>query len=912
MTSQSALPLTWGTTLSDVVDTDHAAYGFLTQDGSCPVDRDLRGIRETKSGTWIQNRKQTYSTSLDHQVLVGSDVIYEILNESLAVSQHMMGLFADHNKQSQRWNYFDPSSMSAEEYKIQALSAEYESALFKNTYTKDRSFKKEPRLLKTTYSFGLQLFGASELVLNPAFLESRTDPIDDLSNRVTFDFGFFLGRLSRSEMKKRPSGRFWIHASYIQDANDGGYNLDADASWFCMTMPNDGNPEILVLKYSELKSLPVSLAAPWCIWATYAGECKQDSTFKRLQANLLDQVARQLPFRFFGPVFSYWAHLWMFVYGLNASEVGDFHQKNVRRVLMQLMMQRSKPAFMSAVFHDILFKWNYARTLTSFMMEKLDSLGRPVQKDTGNTVVEDLESLKLSKGFYKNLWRTIEGECGQILEQIDIPPDPEWGVIDLEDFDANTFDTNLGHNSPAGLVSTIVGVSTLSYRLYKDLDDINVIHTISAQIAKLSVDTIKGYWVKYEVDSSDIFIQTASRCAFPKTKIWDMVIKDKLCLVDPDNLGFPINQLVSTAPSNQFGYDVKNMVDEMDRKEPDWPAMVDTRRVKNHKDLHDEITKIYNAIKYKPTPISLEVSYPFMPSHRVPIPGTSYVLVAAKDTNEIREWGQKQGHCVGSYADRVVNAETCILGIFDTKTNDWAAHIQLQRVPPSLEQCCEYIANVDFWTGGGSDINTKNRYNLRAFTSIHLLEQRFKIQIQTVLGLSRWNGYRAPEMAQFDPIKTPWGTLTHSLDKVTGTATPDLQSRIAKIMEKFFANTSPLDFVDASYPKMIAANAVIGEKKGKEVKEVLVEWGSGPPEITINQFYGKHNASVDDKLCREVSLALGDLIAKFYMPKRLQDMIDAEIELYLEELRQNYTFVPRPTFFTGVSTEEKALLSAGA
>lgn len=906
MTSQPALPLTWGTTLSDVIDTDHVAYGFLTQDGSCPVDRDLRGIRETKTGTWIQNRKQTYSTSVDHQVIVGNDVISEILNESLEVSQHFVGLFAEFVNQRQRWKDLDPSSMVKGLYDTHRIVYTAEESLHANSLSVRNSLKPS-----VSIGFITKLFGSNAVVLNPAFLNSHIDPIDDLSNRVTFDFGFFLDRLSRSEMKKRPNGRFWIHASYIQDANDGGYNLDLNTSWFCITMPNGGNKEILVLKYSELSTLPASLAAPWCIWATYAGECKQDSTFKRLQANLLDKVARELPFRFFGPVFSYWAHLWLFVYGLHCTGIGELAQKNVRRVLMQLMMQRSKPAFMSAVFHDILFKWNYGNSLIVFNSE-VDAQGNLIQRNSGNTVVQDLESLKLSKGFYKNLWRTIEGECGQILEQIDIPPDPEWGVIDLEDFDANTFDTNLGHNSPAGLVSTIVGVSALSYRLYKDLDDINVIHTISAQIAKLSVDTIKGYWVKYEVDSSDIFIQTASRCAFPKTKIWDMVIKDKLCLVDPDNLGFPINQLVSTAPSNQFGYDVKNMVDEMDRKEPDWPAMVDTRRVKNHKDLHDEITKIYNAIKYKPTPISLEVSYPFMPSHRVPIPGTSYVLVAAKDTNEIREWGQKQGHCVGSYADRVVNAETCILGIFDTKTNDWAAHIQLQRVPPSLEQCCEYIANVDFWTGGGSDINTKNRYNLRAFTSIHLLEQRFKIQIQTVLGLSRWNGYRAPEMAQFDPIKTPWGTLTHSLDKVTGTATPDLQSRIAKIMEKFFANTSPLDFVDASYPKMIAANAVIGEKKGKEVKEVLVEWGSGPPEITINQFYGKHNASVDDKLCREVSLALGDLIAKFYMPKRLQDMIDAEIELYLEELRQNYTFVPRPTFFTGVSTEEKALLSAGA
>lgn len=909
---QPALPLSWGTELSDVISDDHSAYGFLSLNGSCPPDRGLRGIRETSQGAWLQSRDSSYARSLSEEYFNSSLVMNDILKVALDASGHLQTFVVNYAIAEQaKLKSYDISSYSGVASRpqttasIRAIREEVQAKWTENPAgltKKEREFND----LRGSYNnfSNIEINGGwynmvepldlTKVVVRPAFVGYRAEPIDDLANRVITDFGFYLGSYTRDDEEGRKStGRLWIHTEYTQDVNDGGYNIDMASSWFGIKFGPAADHCIVVVKYEEMKHISHFLTMPWVIWSAFCGPCRQDGVFKRLQSNLVDWFARNLTFRYFGPVFSYWTHLWMSVYSIGfrrSQGTNSFTETKLIRMLNQLLIQRSKPAFLSGVIHDMLFMWEWNGPATS-----------------SGSIPEDLKNFGISGGFFKNLWKAIESESFQILDQMDIPPDPEWGVIDLEGMDSADFNKNLGHNGPIGLLSYILGMSFYGYKLLKLFDDINIIHAISAHISKLSKDTIKGYWVGFECGNlNKDFVSAASKCAFPKTKIWDMVIKEDIFLFDPDNPGFHLMDALHLGSKLHtfnagIGQDLVSMVNTLDSKEPEWPTMIETRRVKNRKDFHDEVVKVYNAVKFKPTPIDLTISYPFMPSHRVPVPGTTYELVAAKDTNEIREWGQKQGHCVGSYADRVANAETTILGIWDKKTNDWVAHIQLNPVPATVRTYERAILNDSFIDRAKSnmpliDTNTGNGKGYFDATS-----NSYRLVLPLVLSLGAWGGYKSPNSNHFTPIKVGNKSFTHSLDKVTGTANEDLQRRIAKVISNFAEHTSPLDFMDPAVCARLFALGVMGVR-GQEMK-FEISWNL--TEIRVHQFYGKHNSAVDDKLSKDVSLALGDLIARSYMPKRLQDMIDREISDYLEEVLNKYVAVPKATFFTGFDTSSE-------
>lgn len=126
--------------------------------------------------------------------------------------------------------------------------------------------------------------------------------------------------------------------------------------------------------------------------------------------------------------------------------------------------------------------------------------------------------------------------------------------------------------------------------------------------------------------------------------------------------------------------DVVNMLTQTRAKDPEAPDEIPKRQIKCVQQLHDEVVKIYNATKHKPDPIPTKL-VEWLTSYGLEIEGTKLRFEIPTNTNDIREWGQKQAHCLGSYAQQMAQGQTLIIGVWDEENGQWAGHMQLDVVP---------------------------------------------------------------------------------------------------------------------------------------------------------------------------------------------------------------------------------------
>lgn len=122
--------------------------------------------------------------------------------------------------------------------------------------------------------------------------------------------------------------------------------------------------------------------------------------------------------------------------------------------------------------------------------------------------------------------------------------------------------------------------------------------------------------------------------------------------------------------------DLPGIIQQITARKVKTADKIKTRDVKSIKDYHDEATKVLNAIKHAPIPIEKD-SFKFLEDWGLGIPDTDYEFVVPEDTNEIRTWGQKQNHCIASYADAAMKKQCLILGVRHKESGEWLGHMQL-------------------------------------------------------------------------------------------------------------------------------------------------------------------------------------------------------------------------------------------
>lgn len=143
-------------------------------------------------------------------------------------------------------------------------------------------------------------------------------------------------------------------------------------------------------------------------------------------------------------------------------------------------------------------------------------------------------------------------------------------------------------------------------------------------------------------------------------------------------------------------HDIPNMVLKCESEKDDPLFKIPRSDVKTMKMYHDEVVKIYNTIRFKPTPINRDYTEWITSTKGLKV-DDNLELVLPNDTNDIRTWGQIQGHCIGSYADRAAQGSQILMGVRDRKSKDWVGHLQIQypRLPKkeSLDGTAEPVLN---------------------------------------------------------------------------------------------------------------------------------------------------------------------------------------------------------------------------
>lgn len=178
----------------------------------------------------------------------------------------------------------------------------------------------------------------------------------------------------------------------------------------------------------------------------------------------------------------------------------------------------------------------------------------------------------------------------------------------------------------------------------------------------------------------------------------------RLMLVEPMNLNSNLHHYVG---------DAARMLGQIKAHDIDPEKDIRPKDIRSTKDYHDKIVQAYNTIKDKPVPIDPK-PYENLPDHVL----TNYKVVIPTDTNQIREWGKTQGHCLGSYAQQCINnPNILIIGFSDVDDKTWLGHMMIvnsnlnvkkpeyrvsqfygkynRAIPPNIRQpICDSILNA--------------------------------------------------------------------------------------------------------------------------------------------------------------------------------------------------------------------------
>lgn len=145
--------------------------------------------------------------------------------------------------------------------------------------------------------------------------------------------------------------------------------------------------------------------------------------------------------------------------------------------------------------------------------------------------------------------------------------------------------------------------------------------------------------------------------------------------------GFPLpkqwrllGEAIAAADQYQLR-DIGTMVAKIEAADIDIDEHISRRDVKTITQFHDEVVKVYNTVRYAPVPVKADHSL-WLTEYGLDV-NDDMELVLPETSNDIRTWGQVQGHCIGSYSDHAVNGSQILLGVRDKKTKNWIGHLQI-------------------------------------------------------------------------------------------------------------------------------------------------------------------------------------------------------------------------------------------
>jgi len=95
-------------------------------------------------------------------------------------------------------------------------------------------------------------------------------------------------------------------------------------------------------------------------------------------------------------------------------------------------------------------------------------------------------------------------------------------------------------------------------------------------------------------------------------------------------------------------------------------------------EIHDLIVSEYNKIKQENRKIKYAENVSVLNGQRIE---NRIECVLPYDTHTLIEWGSAQHNCIGSYADRVLEKHSLIVGFRDIETNEWIGHAEIVKRP---------------------------------------------------------------------------------------------------------------------------------------------------------------------------------------------------------------------------------------
>lgn len=100
--------------------------------------------------------------------------------------------------------------------------------------------------------------------------------------------------------------------------------------------------------------------------------------------------------------------------------------------------------------------------------------------------------------------------------------------------------------------------------------------------------------------------------------------------------------------------------------------------------IHDFVTAEYNKIKTQNKSLPKNKFYNKFQEFDGKWIAEGIQMIVPKMTHDLVEWGAVQNNCIGSYADRVYEGQTIIIGFKDVESN-WIGHAEIKRSSTPLE-----------------------------------------------------------------------------------------------------------------------------------------------------------------------------------------------------------------------------------
>lgn len=528
---------------------------------------------------------------------------------------------------------------------------------------------------------------------------------DEETGTVKYDLGFAFYNLmhkgkSINLQTGRPPARFWIHTEYPISSDSGAHYLDYNLSWF--GYQHDGAfSRPLFGTYRELedfigsdgfKSYQGSYAyrhlreQPWLVSTspiyfmptlvlrkmTTSGKSDFWNQICEYSINLFATRTKLLFETYPGSSNFLWNRLNSKIYGLDNSSKLIVSKRNEANVVT------------TTSYIDILGKFLTAKSLRDMIDMFLPYDKPPVA----------------SVPFYKHVLGSLIALLSN-TEELEGWTDVHW----VRAFEAV--------RDAYVVIGELVMASDVNVLNAVSVDDV-MVRTNS----RITSDTSRAY--------------RTSSMAQTRAAVRAMLSNEWFAQFDRPKQWRLLTSLVSSEDDQPVRVlnDTWTMLEQIKAKDEEALADIPRRHIKDIGSFHDYVVKTYNAVKYKPVKYDME-SLTWLTDFGLDIPETDIQFVIPEDTNVVREWGSKQGHCIGSYADSMAKKTTILLGVWDKKEKGWIGHIQLNPPTPNhsmslpdLKSDFEQVYATHKWARFISVSQFYGRHNSRVADEYHEVVKR--------------------------------------------------------------------------------------------------------------------------------------------------------------------------------------------